>query len=164
MSVGVSFYFFLFLQIILYYLFISQILLPSWTPSQILSHYLPSSTLLRWWDIPQGYPPTLAHQSLPGEAHSLIEARQGSSLEEWILLSGANFREKLHSSSWGIHVEIEPHVYYIFAGGLVPAYMCSLVGGSVSGRPQGSRLVNSVSLLMGLPSSSGPSIIPPTLP
>jgi hypothetical protein len=37
-------------------------------------------------------------------------------------------------------------------------------GGLVSGSSQGSRLVDTVGLPMGLPSSSAPSILPLTLP
>jgi len=40
----------------------------------------------------------------------------------------------------------------------------SLVGGSVSGRPQGSRLVNSEGLPVESLSSSGPLVLPPMLP
>ena len=48
--------------------------------------------------------------------------------------------------------------------GVGPAHVCSLVGVSVSGSPQRSRLVDSVGLLVESRSSSGPSIIPPTPP
>jgi hypothetical protein len=41
---------------------------------------------------------------------------------------------------------------YVSARGLEPAHVCSLVGGSVSGSSQGSRLVDTVGLLVGLPS------------
>jgi hypothetical protein len=48
--------------------------------------------------------------------------------------------------------------------GLGPDHACSLVGGSVSGSPQGSRLVNSVGLLIESLSPLGSSIVPPSLP
>ena len=51
---------------------------------------------------------------------------------------------------------------YIFAGGLGPACVCALVGGLVSGSSQGSRLVDTVGLPMGLPSPSAPSALPLT--
>jgi hypothetical protein len=41
------------------------------------------------------------------------------------------------------------------AGGLQPAWVCSLVGGLVSGSFQGSRLVDTVVLAVGLPSPFG---------
>ena len=44
--------------------------------------------------------------------------------------------------------------------GLSLAHVCSLVGGSVSGSPQGSRLVDSI----GLPVEFAFSILPPILP
>jgi len=58
------------------------------------------------------------------------------------------------------------HICYIRAGGLGSACVCFLVGGSVSGSPQGLRLVDSVDLLVESLSSLGPSILPPppTLP
>jgi hypothetical protein len=43
-------------------------------------------------------------------------------------------------------------------------YACSLVGGSVSGSPQGSKLVGSVGLPVESLSSSGPSVLPQSLP
>jgi len=49
-------------------------------------------------------------------------------------------------------------------GSLGLAHVCSLVGGSVSERPQGSRLVDSVGLPVPFLSPLGPSILPPTLP
>jgi hypothetical protein len=45
-----------------------------------------------------------------------------------------------------------------------PAYVCSLVGGLVSGSSEGSGLVDIVVLPLGLPSPSVPSILPLTLP
>jgi hypothetical protein len=53
---------------------------------------------------------------------------------------------------------------YICAGGLGPACAGSLVGGSVSERPQGSRLVDALGLTVGSLSPPGPSVLPPTLP
>jgi hypothetical protein len=58
---------------------------------------------------------------------------------------------------WGIK-SLRPDIAvlcYICAGGLSLAHVCSLVGGSVSGRFQGSRLVDTVGLPMGLPSPEG---------
>ena len=52
---------------------------------------------------------------------------------------------------------------YICAGGLGPAGVCSLVGGSVSGSSHGSWLVDTVGLPVELPSLRGPSILPLTL-
>ena len=49
-------------------------------------------------------------------------------------------------------------------GDLGPAGVCFLVGGLVCGSSQGSRLVDTVGLPMGLPSPSIPSILPLTLP
>ena len=53
---------------------------------------------------------------------------------------------------------------YICAGGLGPACAGSLVGGSVPGRPQGSRLVDTLGLIVGSVSFPGPTSLPPTLP
>ena len=48
--------------------------------------------------------------------------------------------------------------------GLSLTLICSLVGGSVSGSPQGSRLFDSDGLLVESVSQLGPSILPTTLP
>ena len=48
--------------------------------------------------------------------------------------------------------------------GLGSSYACSLVGGSVSGSLQGSRLVDTVRLPVESLSFSGPSTLIPTLP
>jgi hypothetical protein len=48
--------------------------------------------------------------------------------------------------------------------GLGPALICSLVGGSVSGSPQGSRFVDFVGLLMEFLFPLDSSTFPPTLP
>ena len=52
----------------------------------------------------------------------------------------------------------------ICAGDLDPAHACSLVGDSISGSPQGSRLVDSVGLLVESLSPPAPSIMSSTLP
>jgi hypothetical protein len=49
-------------------------------------------------------------------------------------------------------------------GSLGQAHVCSLVGGSVSGIPQGFRLGDSVAFLIESLPLPGPSILPPTLP
>jgi hypothetical protein len=54
-------------------------------------------------------------------------------------------------------------IWYICSGSLGPAWDHSLVGGSVSGSPQGPRLVESVGLSVESLSSSSPPILPPTL-
>jgi hypothetical protein len=53
-------------------------------------------------------------------------------------------------------MRMELHVCYMCTGGLISAYVCSLVDGSVSESSQGSRLVDSVGPLRGSPSSLGP--------
>ena len=45
-----------------------------------------------------------------------------------------------------------------------PAHVCSLVGGLISVNSEGSRLVDTVGLPMGLPSPLVPSVLPLTLP
>jgi hypothetical protein len=45
-------------------------------------------------------------------------------------------------------------------GALGPAHVCTLVGGSVFGSPQESRLVDSVGLLVKSFSPPGPSVLP----
>jgi len=71
--------------------------------------------------------------------------------------------------SWYIPVAAHPTEFslllcYICVRGLGPARACSLVCGSVSESPQGSRLVGSVGLPVEFLSSSGPSILLQTLP
>ena len=47
--------------------------------------------------------------------------------------------------------------------GAGPAHACSLVGDSVNASPKGSRLADSVGLLIDSQLSSGSSVLPPTL-
>ena len=54
------------------------------------------------------------------------------------------------------------HLLHICRG-IGPAFVCSIVGSSVSGIPQGSRLVDTVGLVESL-SPLGFSVLPPTLP
>jgi hypothetical protein len=61
-------------------------------------------------------------------------------------------------------METELHICYICAEGLVPACVCSYVGGSVFVSSQGFRLVDSVDLAVGFLSLLGPSILTPTIP
>ena len=56
------------------------------------------------------------------------------------------------------------HFCYICEGGLGPDHAHFLVESSVSGNPQGSRLVDYVGLPVEFLSLSGPAILPPTLP
>ena len=53
---------------------------------------------------------------------------------------------------------------YICARDLGAPIASCLLGDSVSGKPQGSRLVDSVGLSVESLTSSGPSVLPPTLP
>lgn len=46
-----------------------------------------------------------------------------------------------------------------YARALSSAHVCYLIGGSVSESSQGSRLIDSVGLPVGVPSPSGPSIL-----
>jgi hypothetical protein len=61
-------------------------------------------------------------------------------------------------------MKIKLHFFYICTGDLGPAHACSLVDGSVSGRPKGSRLVDSVGLSVDFLSSSSSSFFSLTLP
>lgn len=62
---------------------------------------------------------------------------------------------------WKTLMKNKLFICYIYAGDLDLAYACHLVGDSVSGRPQGSRLVISVGLSVESLSSFGPSIFLP---
>ena len=72
------------------------------------------------------------------------------------------------STELGIyHLPVKPDkavLCYICARGHGPIQICSLVGGLVFGSFQGSRLVDNVSLPMGLLPLSAPSMLPLTLP
>jgi hypothetical protein len=59
--------------------------------------------------------------------------------------------------------EIKLLIGYMYVEGLSPAHAHSLVGSSVSGSPQESRLFGSVGLVESL-FSMGPSVLSPTLP
>jgi hypothetical protein len=55
-------------------------------------------------------------------------------------------------------------IFYIYAGGLSPAHVCSMVGSSVSGSHYGSRLIDSICVLVESLSHLGPLFLLPTLP
>jgi hypothetical protein len=56
------------------------------------------------------------------------------------------------------------HICYICVGVLGQTHVCSLVGGSVSRSPQGSRLFDSVGLFVECPCPLASSALPRTLP
>jgi hypothetical protein len=95
------------------------------------------------------YEPTLVPQITVGLGTSpSTEARQGSPVRGTGSMSKQQSQGKLCSSHWGTHMKIKLHICCICAGGLRPVLVCSLVGGLVSWKAQGSRIVDSVGLLV----------------
>ena len=110
------------------------------------------------------YKIALVHHKAPSLSTSFpIEARQNSPVRG-IGSTGNKVTISPCSSSWGTHMKIKLHICYIHAVGLSIALVCSLVGGSVSGNPQGSTLGDSVGLLVESLCPRGSSVLPPTLP
>jgi hypothetical protein len=72
---------------------------------------------------------------------------------------------RICSSCWGTQIKTKLHICsYICVGVLGPAHVCSLVGGSVSRRAQGSSLVDSVCHLVESLTPLGLPVLPTTLP
>jgi hypothetical protein len=70
----------------------------------------------------------------------------------------------MQGEPWPLLLETKLPIFYICAGGIGPVCVHSLVGYSVSGNPQGPRLVDSVGLPVESLSYSGPPILFPILP
>jgi hypothetical protein len=71
------------------------------------------------------------------------EARQGSPVRD----TGSTGRHQSGTLSLlQLSMKTKLHICYVCVEGPGPAFVCSFVGGSVSGRPQGSRLLGSVGL------------------
>ena len=140
------------------YLHLTCSLFPGPISQSSLPH-LPSPSPLREWP-PLGIPPnSQLIMSLSDQVHPLsTAARQGSLVGEQIAKSGYSFRDNPCSSCWETHLDTELRVCYICSDGLCPAHVCSLVGGAVSESSQGSRLADSVGLLVELLPNSGSSI------
>ena len=107
-------------------------------------------------------PPTLT----PGKSS---HCRTRHILSHWAQTRWSSSRNKIHrqatdSGTAPTHMKTKVFICYICSGGLGPAYFHSLIGGSVSGSPQGSRLVDSDGLSIESLTSSGPPVHPPTLP
>lgn len=108
-------------------------------------------------------PPTvLWHKSCPPAGlgtSSLTEVRHGSHVGKWIHSQVIVLEKKPCSSSWGTHMEMEMHIYYICTrGSLVQATygVCSSVGFSICESFHGSKLVVSIGLPVGFLSPWGP--------
>jgi hypothetical protein len=80
--------------------------------------------------------------------YSHWEKRQPAQLGEQDPQAGNRFRGSQSSNCWGTYMKTKVHICYICALDLCPAHVYSLVGGSVSGCHQESRLVDSVDLLV----------------
>jgi hypothetical protein len=108
------------------------------TPVLPLTEFLPipPSPLRGWGPLGWVFPPSLEHQVFAGSVTaSLTEARQGSTVGEWILQISNNFRDSPCSSVvGGTHMETELHICYICQGWAV---VCSWVGGSILRAPKG---------------------------
>ena len=113
--------------------------------SVLLSHSPPSSLFpLRKGRHP-GYHSILAYQVTVGlGTFSSSEAKQGSSVRgmgsSQAMVSGTVPIPVIGEPSWRPRCTFAP---YSCGGRMGPAHVCSFVGGSVSGSPQGSRLVDS---------------------
>jgi hypothetical protein len=107
----------------------------------------------------------MAHQVCVGHGiSSPTEARQGSRVREIHSQTGNSFRDSPCSSIFGIHMKTDLHICYICVGGLGPDCISCLVRGSVSESPQGTKLVESIGLPVEFLTTSGPPILPETLP
>ena len=94
---------------------------------------------------PSGYQLTFAHQVTSGLCTSLpTEARHDRPVRGMGSTGRQQSQGQPHSICWGTHIEtICTSAIYVWEGvGLSPAYVCSLVGSSVSESPQGFRLVD----------------------
>jgi hypothetical protein len=112
---------------------IQEFFTPSPSPLPLWGYYLP--------DPPPLYPPTSPPHTIP------------CILLPWGIKS-------LQDGVYPLPLRPDQAVLcYICVSGHGPAHVCSLVGGLVSGSSQGSRLVDTIGLPMGLPSSSAPSIL-----
>jgi hypothetical protein len=84
---------------------------------------------------------TLAHQVTPGlVTSSPLRPNQADQLVEQYLQAGKRFRDAPLSSCWRTLIKTNLLICYTCAWGLGTDHVCSLVGSSVSGSPQGSRL------------------------
>jgi hypothetical protein len=124
-----------------------------------------------------GCHPILAHQVIEERVRSFshqgtaklgtfstTEARQGGPVRGIESTGQQHAQGHPHSSCWETHMKTKLHICYVCAGGLNPVHACSLVGGSVSGSPQGSRVKWFCWSSSGVLILLGPSIFPPTLP
>ena len=111
-------------------------------------------------------------KSLQNLAHPLpLRPDKIANIREWDLQVGNRYRDSTHpsylpfSSCWGlVRSQSYTSSTYLFGEGSRSSPYVLLVGSSVSKSPQGSRLVESVCLPIKFLSTSGPSILPPTLP
>ena len=80
----------------------------------------------------------MAHQVTSElDTSSFTEARQDSPVRGTGFTGRQRSRVSHCSSCWGTHMKTKLHVCYIEGlGGIGLALICSLVGGSVSGRPK----------------------------
>jgi len=102
-----------------------------------------------------GYQPTLAYQVteelgtfFPSEAQLVKQDPQ----------AGNRGRDSPHSNCWGTCTKIKIHIHCTYEEDPGTAHACSSLYGSVSVRPQASKLVDSVGL-----NHLGPSVLLPTL-
>ena len=142
----------------------------TWIPQSLLSSQfhtyesLPPLTpllLLREEEVPLVYHPTLGH--LVARLSSQTGAQPGSPLRG----NGSSDRQGSQRQALlqllGDHMEIKLHICYKWGGGLNAAPACSLVCGSVSVRPNGPMLVDSVYLLVVSLTPPVYSVLSPTL-
>jgi hypothetical protein len=139
---------------------------PSSTPLQLPT---PSPSPLGTGRFLSGYHPTLAHQVSAGlGTSSPTEARQGSparGMGSTDRQADNRFRDS-HTLVVGGPASRPISLFATYVGGGVPglAHASSLVGGSVSGSTQRSRLIDSFGLPVEPLSSLGLSILPLILP
>jgi hypothetical protein len=102
----------------------------------------------------------LAHQVTARYAHPLyLRLDKAAQLEKWEPQADNRFRDSHCSSYWRTFMKTKLDIYYKCAGCLSPVHACSLVGSSISGSSQGSRLINSIGFSVGFLSSSDPSTL-----
>jgi hypothetical protein len=156
-----------------FFLFHSLIYLLTLHPDRSQPPSFPS-TPLTWTLLPPPFPFTSLRRRWPPciptshcrTRHILSHLRSdmAAQLGEQHPQRSNSFRDSPCSSCWGTHMKTKLYIWCTCAGLLGPALEHSLVGGSVSGIPQGSKIVDSVGLFVEPLSLPGSSVLPPTLP
>jgi hypothetical protein len=134
-------------------------------PSDSPSPYLHFRSPLRRWRASLSTHAPWYIKSLQDKAHaSPLRPGKAAKLGEQDPQAGSRVKDSPSFSCWGICMKTKLYICINVRVGLGSDHVCSLVGGSVSGSPQGSRLCDSVGLPVEFLSPLGSSVLPATLP